>query len=395
MKNTLLILCITLLYAVSSLAQEYRVVVPVAKNPQNGEWSVLLGLYKDNQWWPFRAEVQEGEDSQIAAERALSSGTNNVYSIKIYNVPWKQMGKTFIHFVPVKFISGSTLYDTARNARVTDFVWVPASTLLQKGPIKPHTNKNAQVGESFLRDFKVWPEIETKLSTLQQSGPATVPAPGTKTQPGTTTKISGSTGTQWGGNSNAIYFYNDNEPYYEFTNFWPQDITIDGKLWPTNEQYYQAMKFNDGKLQETIRQFKTDSSGSGPRKAFDFAKQHAADVRSDWQKISLDIMRKAIHAKFTQHADLSKLLLATGNKMLVEDAGAKDAFYGAGADYNGQNWLGRILMELRNSFYAKKTSQLQPQVQPQSEKQPVSLAVELQNLAQVLRHLESVLEDEL
>ena len=62
--------------------------------------------------------------------------------------------------------------------------------------------------------------------------------------------------------------------------------------------------------------------------------------------IDRDVMRRAVTAKFTQHAALQALLLSTGDAVLVERT-PRDHFWGDGGDSSGQNWLGRILMEVR------------------------------------------------
>lgn len=145
-----------------------------------------------------------------------------------------------------------------------------------------------------------------------------------------------------------LYFYERNNPYYEFTNFYaPQGgIEIDDKVWPTTEHYYQAMKFEDPALQEQVRLLAT------PREAFKFTKtrQNRPKIRSDWGIINLDVMRKAVLAKFSNNPKLKALLLDTGDAVLVEDAGPNDFFYGAGDDCNGENYLGRILMETREKL---------------------------------------------
>ena len=69
-------------------------------------------------------------------------------------------------------------------------------------------------------------------------------------------------------------------------------------------------------------------------------------IRRDWKAARLDVMRKAIWPKFTQHAALEDLLLSTGDSALVERTGWND-FWGDGGDGDGQNWLGRILQETR------------------------------------------------
>lgn len=60
-------------------------------------------------------------------------------------------------------------------------------------------------------------------------------------------------------------------------------------------------------------------------------------------------MRRADLAKFTQHVELGALLLATGDAILIEDS-ANELFWGTEPDGKGQNWAGRVLMEIRSEL---------------------------------------------
>ena len=139
-----------------------------------------------------------------------------------------------------------------------------------------------------------------------------------------------------------IRFYNRDEPYYAFTNFYPAPIVVDGKQWPTTEHYFQAQKFIGTPFTEVIRNFQR------PREAFDLSRNPAVSRwrRKDWEEVKVDIMRKALLAKFTQHRDLRQLLLKTKDNMLIEHT-PYDNFWGDGGDGNGQNKLGMLLMEIR------------------------------------------------
>ncbi len=152
---------------------------------------------------------------------------------------------------------------------------------------------------------------------------------------------------KWASIPSAIYFYKKSDPYYEFTNFYPRSVTIDKKIWPTTEHYFQAKKFpGSPKLQEKIRKLPT------ARDAFNEGRNSKNQKFKDpkWGTNKFAVMTKAVRAKFAQHQDLKKLLLETDGKILVEDAGANDAIWGAGADYNGGNHLGRILMHIRDEL---------------------------------------------
>ena len=56
----------------------------------------------------------------------------------------------------------------------------------------------------------------------------------------------------------------------------------------------------------------------------------------------------------SKNLQLQQLLLGTGNKILVENAGANDASWGAGANGQGDNHLGRLLMLVRERVTARQ-----------------------------------------
>jgi ribA/ribD-fused uncharacterized protein len=59
-------------------------------------------------------------------------------------------------------------------------------------------------------------------------------------------------------------------------------------------------------------------------------------------------MRKALRAKFDQNEEMRKRLIETGTATLVEDS-PEDRFWG-GAIEGSMNMLGKLLMELRESY---------------------------------------------
>lgn len=61
-------------------------------------------------------------------------------------------------------------------------------------------------------------------------------------------------------------------------------------------------------------------------------------------------MRKALRAKFDQNEEMRKRLIETGTAKLVEDSPV-DRFWG-GAIEGSINMLGKLLMELRESYKA-------------------------------------------
>lgn len=83
------------------------------------------------------------------------------------------------------------------------------------------------------------------------------------------------------------------------------------------------------------------------------------EVRPDWENIKLDIMTELVFQKFLGSKDLTKLLLATEEKELVEGNTWGDIFWGI-CDGKGQNHLGQILMAVRSYIRDGKNSQNKP-----------------------------------
>lgn len=140
----------------------------------------------------------------------------------------------------------------------------------------------------------------------------------------------------------TIKFYRLKDPYGEFSNFSPHGIYVDNKFYPTSEHYYQSQKFIDVQTRETIRHAAT------PRIAADLGRT-LPNLRFDWDDIKEDVMLKALQCKFTQHNNLKELLLSTKDSYIVEDS-KTDSYWGVGADGNGKNMLGKLLMNLRASL---------------------------------------------
>ncbi|KAF0522598.1 swarming motility protein ybia [Gigaspora margarita] len=149
-----------------------------------------------------------------------------------------------------------------------------------------------------------------------------------------------------------IYFYSKYDPYYEFTNFFPVPVIIDGVKWPTTENYFQAQKFKCQRICNEIRKVQS------AREAFNIGRCYDRYKRHDWElKISgtgeifkENVMRTTLIEKFGQHMHLKYLLLSTGNIPLFEHT-KNDLYWGDGGDFGrGQNKLGIILQKVRE-FY--------------------------------------------
>lgn len=140
-----------------------------------------------------------------------------------------------------------------------------------------------------------------------------------------------------------INFYSPRDAYGCFSNFSPHRIFLKDKIWKTSEHYFQAQKFAGTEHEEKVRLAPT------PKEAANLGRSRQRPLRRDWETVKDDIMREALRAKFTQHKDLKKILLETGDALIVEHT-KNDRYWGDGGDGTGKNMLGKLLMELREEL---------------------------------------------
>jgi len=144
---------------------------------------------------------------------------------------------------------------------------------------------------------------------------------------------------------NYIYFYENSNNYYEFTNFYANSdnsklFRWNGYNWYTSEHAFQAAKYMKATInysQEHKRHVMMISNDPSPKNAFDYAAKHQDKLWSGrlWSKLKDGIMQEILIAKFSQNPYLNKLLLETKDKIIVENAGSKDCYWGNGcADTN-------------------------------------------------------------
>ena len=143
--------------------------------------------------------------------------------------------------------------------------------------------------------------------------------------------------------SEAIHFYRVHAEYGCFSNFSPHPIRLRGKVWPTSEHYFQAQKFAGTPHEEEVRQAKSSTIAAR------MGRSRKRPLRTDWEAMKDSIMHEVVLAKFTQHADLRTILLATGDSTIVEHT-ENDAYWGDGGDGSGKNRLGQILMRVRDEL---------------------------------------------
>jgi ribA/ribD-fused uncharacterized protein len=144
------------------------------------------------------------------------------------------------------------------------------------------------------------------------------------------------------------YYNQAGEP---LSNFFPcvPGIEIGGASFPTVEHYYQFSKHAQGDpaLAERIRTSSlSDAHNLGGQ---------APSLRADWDHVRDDVYYTGMLAKFTQHAELRSVLIATGDKTLVQVD--SDRHWGmcvpddlpGGLAY-GENAGGRALQRVRDNL---------------------------------------------
>jgi ribA/ribD-fused uncharacterized protein len=142
-----------------------------------------------------------------------------------------------------------------------------------------------------------------------------------------------------------VWFYRTNEvPYGCFSNFYASPLVLDGKEWPTSEHWFQAQKFkNEDEIQERIRKAST------PAEAAKIGRDRTLPRRDDWDDIRDEKMYDVVLAKFTQHPNLQKILLDSGDLKLVEHTKI-DSYWADGGDGSGKNILGVVLQRVRETI---------------------------------------------
>ena len=382
------------LLGIPMLQAWYGHVVPVTQDPKGDYW-ILLAYTGGNEniFHVFAHEAQKGDKGADVAQRAWENLSTNtllkggpkqqvIQKHKAAGAPWgaveyldtkykKQVSDIF-HVIQMNWKEAQDLHPYQLPESSDNFAkdlskgagWARVASLESYGFVPSDLQKRSPKLSPRLISFLQGNVAKGKgLREIFKEGFSG----GSGGKPSTDTQKPNEQQTKWPkpGTPGSIHFYedtkeyknfNNGQSYYEFTNTYNAPIDLDGHRWKTVEHYYQAGKFTDP--------WKAYDQGVSNQKALkDFSPgqlQGAMRTYQDkiddsaWRKISLQRMEKALRAKFYQHKDLQQLLLSTGGNILVEDAGAKDKFFGAGGDYNGDNHLGQMLMKIRDEMLGKK-----------------------------------------
>lgn len=139
-----------------------------------------------------------------------------------------------------------------------------------------------------------------------------------------------------------------NEPLASFSKY---EFHLDDADWPSVEHYFQAMKFENPSYREKIR------TANHPKVAHKLGNARFKRKRSDWQTVREIIMTRAVYIKCRTHDAVAKLLLATGDKTILETS-AYDYFWGCGRDGRGINTYGKVLMNVRDKLRQESLNEI-------------------------------------
>lgn len=130
------------------------------------------------------------------------------------------------------------------------------------------------------------------------------------------------------------------------SNFWMVPVEVDGITYPSAEHAYQASKTTSHAHQIQIKACRTPGQAKRLGKS--------VPLRVGWGvEAKLAAMRRVVAAKFEQNAFVRRALLETHPLQLQEGNAWGDRFWGV-CRGEGENWLGKILMEVREQLRAAR-----------------------------------------
>ena len=143
-------------------------------------------------------------------------------------------------------------------------------------------------------------------------------------------------------------------PYYIFTNYYEKaPFVINTIRYLTPLHYYQSEKFTDPIIKQRIINAQT------ARMATQLANLNKNLIIKDFNDNG--VMLSALRAKFSQYPDLASELVATMPKQLINHS-LEDSYWADGGDGTGSNYLGRLLMQVRDELNNGSLSTSKPYV---------------------------------
>ncbi|MGN1119678.1 MAG: NADAR family protein [Oscillospiraceae bacterium] len=165
-------------------------------------------------------------------------------------------------------------------------------------------------------------------------------------------------------NTEIIGFHLPEEPHGCFSNWYPAEFELAGICYANSEQYMMYQKVQLGRRFDLADMIMKTRS---PAKAKEYAGKdyftEFGSIKPVWDRICRNVVKRGVRAKFAQNPAMLEELLGTGNAQLAE-CSRSDKIWGIGINlhdeawkdvrnWRGKNYLGLILMELREEFRAE------------------------------------------
>lgn len=135
--------------------------------------------------------------------------------------------------------------------------------------------------------------------------------------------------------------------YRWLSNFGQASIELDGQEYDSVEKAYQAAKW-------PIEEREFFASDIKNAYAVRFNKQNTPTkyTTEEWDEIKLDVMQFCLEQKFdkVKNPEMVEKLRATGERYLEETNWWNDTFWGKNFEGEGENNLGKLLMDIRSNL---------------------------------------------
>lgn len=162
----------------------------------------------------------------------------------------------------------------------------------------------------------------------------------------------------WDESTSAV-FRTTKDPYGCFSNMWGgEPFTLQGVYIRSTEALYQALRFpRDPEWQKEILDANNGRVAKMKAKKDGRRRDHS---RPDWEEVKLDVMRRCLLWKHAASSEVARLLRSTKDRPIVEIS-KRDDYWGAvetKEGLEGENWLGRLWMEVRAGLKAPAVNEL-------------------------------------
>lgn len=135
---------------------------------------------------------------------------------------------------------------------------------------------------------------------------------------------------------NQIRFYSNSSNYYQFSNFYKTNFSINNYQIKSAEHLFQALKTTN--LEDFVYILTLNSPLMAKRKG------RKVILRDNWEIIKNDLMEWVLYQKFSNDDILKEMLIET-NQMILVEYSPRDKYWGGRG--SGKNMMGKALMKIR------------------------------------------------